>query len=105
MMSFLVTLLIHQRKALSVINKSKLGHKWTHEKVDKASNETISKKYAEYKQREPIEKGEKTGKALAKHVINLYTLLEFLNGLKSRMLKNCDRTLRMTQSLKMKWRI
>ena len=73
MMSFLVTLLIHQRKALSVINKSKLGHKWTHEKVDKASNETISKKYAEYKQREPIEKGEKTGKAPGKHVINLYS--------------------------------
>ena len=69
----MVTLLIHQRKALSVINKGKLGHKWSHEKVDKASNETISKKYAEYKQREPIEKGEKTGKALAKHVINLYS--------------------------------
>ena len=38
----------------SVIDKGK-GHlleKWTHEKVDKASDETINKKYAEYKQRE-----------------------------------------------------
>ena len=39
--------------------------------MDKASNETINKKYAEYKQRELIEKGEKTGKALGKHVIIL----------------------------------
>ena len=29
--------------------------------------------YAEYKQRELNEKGEKTGKALGKHVINLYS--------------------------------
>ena len=31
------------------------------------------KKYVEYKQRELNEKGEKTGKALGKHVINLYS--------------------------------
>ena len=39
----------------------------------KASDETINKKYAEYKQRELNEKGEKTGKAIGKHVINLYS--------------------------------
>ena len=57
----------------SVMNKGK-GHllgKWTHERVDKASDETINKKYAEYKQRELNETGEKTGKVLGKHVINL----------------------------------
>ena len=41
--------------------------------VDKASNETINKKYAEYKQRELNEKLENTRKDLGKHVINLYT--------------------------------
>ena len=41
--------------------------------MDKSSDETINKKYAEYKQREINEKGEKTGKALGKHVINLYS--------------------------------
>ena len=54
--------------------KARLLGKWTHERVDKASDETINKKYAEYKQREIIEKGEKTGKALDKHVINLYSI-------------------------------
>ena len=46
-----------------MIDKGRLGHKWTHEKVDKASDETINKKYVKYKQRELNEKGEKTGKA------------------------------------------
>ena len=50
-----------------------LGSKWTHERVDKASDETIYEKYAEYIQRELNEKGEKTGKTLGKHVINLYS--------------------------------
>ena len=49
-----------------------LGHKLTYERVDKASDETINKAYALYKQRDMKEKGEKTGKALVKHVINLY---------------------------------
>ena len=79
-------LLIHQRKALrnkkkkeelkSVIDNSKahlFGHKWTHGRVEKASDEIINKTYAEYKQRELNRKGEKTGKALGKHVINLYS--------------------------------
>ena len=60
----------------SVIDKGKahlLGYKWTQEKVDKASNKTINKTYTEYKQRELNEKGEKTGKVLGKHVINLYS--------------------------------
>ena len=44
-----------------------------HERVDKASDETINKTYAEYKQRKLNEKREKAGKALGKHVINLYS--------------------------------
>ena len=48
-------------------------HKWTHGRVNKASDET-NKTYAEYKQRDLNEKGEKTGKALGKHVINLYSV-------------------------------
>ena len=53
---------------------SLLGSKWTQEKVGKASDKTINKTYAEYKQRELNEKDEKTGKALGKHVINLYSI-------------------------------
>ena len=41
--------------------------------MDKASNSIINKTYAEHKQRELNEKGEKTGKALGKHVVNLYS--------------------------------
>ena len=66
-----------KRECCSVIDKGKghlLGHKWTHERVDKASDETINKRYAKYKQRELKEKGEKTGKALGKHVIYLYSM-------------------------------
>ena len=62
-----------QEELKSVIDKGKLGHKWTHRRVDKASNEIINKTYAEYKQRKLNEKGEKTGKALGKHVINLHS--------------------------------
>ena len=60
----------------SGISKGKaylLGSKWTQEKVDKASDETTNKMYAEYKQRGLNEKGEKTGQALGKHVIILYS--------------------------------
>ena len=61
-----------------VISKGKtylLGgkQKWTQKKVNKASDETINKTYAVYKQRDLNEKGEKTGKALGKHVIRLYS--------------------------------
>ena len=57
----------------SVKDRGKLGHKWTHRKVHKASDETINKIYLEYRQLELNEKGEKTGKALGKLVINLYS--------------------------------
>ena len=57
----------------SDIDKGKLGHKWMHGRVDKASYQTINKIYVEYLQHELNEKGEKTGKALGKHVINLYS--------------------------------
>ena len=60
----------------SVISKGKvylLGSKWTHEKVDKTSDETINKTYTKYKRRKLNEKGEKTGKAFGKHIINLYS--------------------------------
>ena len=60
----------------SAIDMSKvhlLGSKWTQERVDKASDEIINRTYAEYKQRELNEKGEKTGKVLGKHVINIYS--------------------------------
>ena len=48
-----------------------LGNKSTYERVDKASDKTINKTYAEYRQCELNEKRERTGKALGKHVINL----------------------------------
>ena len=57
----------------SVISKGKvylLESKWP--KLNKASDETINKTYAEYKQRELNEKDENTGKALGKHAFNLY---------------------------------
>ena len=41
--------------------------------MEKTSDDTINKTYIEYRQRELNEKGEKTGKALGKHVINLYS--------------------------------
>ena len=40
--------------------------------MDKISDETINRTYVEYRQHELNEKGEKTGKALGQHVINLY---------------------------------
>ena len=57
----------------SIIDKGKLEHKWTHKRIDKTSDEFINKTYAEYKQRELNEKSEKNGKALSKHVTNLYS--------------------------------
>ena len=60
----------------SVIDKGKahlLGNKWMHKRVDKASDKTINKTYAEFNQRELNEKGERTANALGKHVINLYS--------------------------------
>ena len=60
----------------SVIDKDKahlLGHKWTHGRMGKASNEIFNKTYAEYRQRELKKKVKKTRQALGEHLINLYT--------------------------------
>ena len=62
-----------QKELKSLIDRGKLGHKWTHERADRESHETINKKHAEYRQREIIEKGEYTVKAPGSHVINLYS--------------------------------
>ena len=63
-----------KRKELkSIIDKGRLRYKWTHERVGKTSNKIINKTYAEYKQRELNEKGEKTAKALGKYAVNLYS--------------------------------
>ena len=71
-----------------------LGHKWTYERVDKASHETINKTYALYKQRDMNKKGKKLERPWASMSLT-YTLLEFLGGLKSRVLTNYTKTLRM----------
>ena len=63
-----------QEELNSVIDKGKahlLGYKWTHGSVYKASHEAIKKTYTEYKHSELNKMGEKTGKTLDKHVINL----------------------------------
>ena len=61
----------------SVIDRGRahlLGSKWwTQERLDKASDEIINKTYTEYRQRELNEDGEKTAKALGKHIIKLYS--------------------------------
>ena len=54
-------------------NECFLGGKWTKEKVEKASNETINKTHVEYKQLEQNQEGEKTGKVLGKYVINFHS--------------------------------
>ena len=72
--------------------------------MDKASDEIINKMYAEYKQRALNEKGEKLEIPWVSMSL-IYTLLEFLDGLKPKMLQNYDRRFRMTQSLKIKWRV
>ena len=63
-----------KRECLKVlIDKGRLGHKWTYVRLEKASDEVINKTYAKYKQRKLNGKGEYTGKALGRHVINLYS--------------------------------
>ena len=83
----------------SVIDKVKLGHKWTHERVDKASDETINKKYAAYRQRELKEKEKKRERPWGGMPL-VYTLAEFLGWLKSGMFTNYANTLRMIRSLR-----
>ena len=72
--------MILQKKALSSIKKRECLKgatrgkllEWTHERVDKTSEKTINETYAEYKQRQLNESGEKNRKVLGKHVISLY---------------------------------
>ena len=81
----------------SVMDKGKvhlLGHKWTYERVHKASDEIIKKTYAEFKQHELNEKGES--------MPLIYVLGKFFVSLKSGMLKNYGRTFRMTWSSKIR---
>ena len=54
------------KSAIDKGNAHFLGYKWTHEKVDKASDDTINKTYTEYRQRELNEKVEKTALWLPK---------------------------------------
>ena len=89
----------------SVIDKGKanlLSPRWTHRRVDKASDEIINKTYAEYKQRELNGKGEKTTKALGKYATNLYSrgISRFV---KIRDVKKYGRTLRMTRLSRIRW--
>ena len=87
----------------SIIDKGKLGHKWADERVE-VRDEVIKKRMLNTSSVNLTKKVKKLEKLWGSMLL-IYTLLEFLNGLKSRMLKNHDRSLRMTQSLKIKWRI
>ena len=51
----------------------KLPGKWTVELIDQASNEEVEKLYSKYTQKELQHKGEKTGKAMGKHLIKIYS--------------------------------
>ena len=45
---------------------------WTVEFIDQASNEKVEKLHSKYTQKDLQHKGEKTGKAMGKHLINIY---------------------------------
>ena len=45
---------------------------WTVELIDQASNEEVEKLHSKYFQKDLQHKGEKTGKAMGKHMINIY---------------------------------
>ena len=77
-------------------------HKWTQERLDKASDETMNKAYALYKRHELNEKSKKTGKTLGKHVINLY-FTGISRLLKIKDVKNYAKILKMIRSSKIKW--
>ena len=84
--------------------KGDLLGKWAHERVDKASNETINQKYTEYiLSVNLMKKVKKLQKRWASMSLN-YILKEFLGLLKLETLKNYAKTLRIIQSLKIKWR-
>ena len=69
--------LINQGKAHRLPGKST----WTVKRLDKASDGVIEKLFNENKQKELQEKGEKTGKAIGKQVIKLYSngIEKFIN--------------------------
>ena len=46
---------------------------WTVELIDEASNEEVEKLHSKYTQKELQHKGEKTGKAMGKHLIKIYS--------------------------------
>ena len=46
---------------------------WTVELMDQASNEEVEKLHSKYTQKELQHKGEKTGKAMGKHLIKIYS--------------------------------
>ena len=80
----------------SVKDKGKLEYKWTLKRVDKANDEIINKTYAEYKKHELNEKVKKLERLWVSMSL-IYTPPVFLDGLKSKMLKNYGKTLRMNQ--------
>ena len=57
---------------------------WTVELIDQASNEELEKLHSKYTQKELQHKGEKTGKAMGKRLIKIYS-----NGV-SKVLRNDD---------------
>ena len=46
---------------------------WTVELIDQASNEEVEKLHSKYTQKELQHKGEKTDKAMGKHLIKIYS--------------------------------
>ena len=68
-----------KREALKdVINQGKAHllpgkKKWSLSRLDKSSDEVIDKLYDDYTQAELQYKAEKTGKAVGKHIVNLYS--------------------------------
>ena len=85
---------IHQKMTLSSIENQNA-------QVDRASDETINKTYAEHKQRELNKKGEKKGKGLGKHFFNLYST-EISQVFQTRDV-SYSKILKMIRLLKIKW--
>ena len=46
---------------------------WTEKRLNSASEKVINRLYDNYQQRDLNQKGEKTGKAVSKHLISLYS--------------------------------
>ena len=61
-------------KELITQGKKLSGRKpWTVELIDQANNEEVEKLHSKYTQKELQHKGEKTGKAMRKHLIKIYS--------------------------------